>query len=381
MKEKLIIYCPWGDVNKTNTLSSMPYYLIEALKDSFELIIVDATNSDLFKLSSLEKKIEKGLYYLSELFLRLPTKKKLQFGGVAIATCYSQSKKLEKIARQHKQLPILTFGNSATRFYREKSMVYQFIDGIFTYKIDYYINREKLFFWEKFNIKSTDFYGIKNSKAIFCTSETISKSVEDFSVKYALHNVIIKTVGTASNLPEVTDFLVRPGKDVVSICFIYTDFIRKNGEVVLKIAKLLENENFVFHFVGKKPVCNELECKNVIFHGFIDKNNNFDNYLNIIKQCDINIMPTKGDLTPHIICECNAYGIPTIANNIGGIKDLIGYGGELVTGYSPSSYVTAIKMVSNNLEERSKLSYQKYDNEQKWSIVAQKILNGIKENT
>jgi hypothetical protein len=37
-------------------------------------------------------------------------------------------------------------------------------------------------------------------------------------------------------------------------------------------------------------------------------------------------------------------------------------------------------MVSNNLEERSKLSFQKYCNEQKWSVVARKILNGIKEN-
>jgi glycosyltransferase involved in cell wall biosynthesis len=378
MKKKLIIYCPWGVVNKTDTLSSMPLYLLEQLNEYFDLEIYDPSNMDDFKFNFFDKLRIKFLLIFDKFITLMSFKSHLQFQGAGLGVTYILGSRLNKIANKIPNQPILTFGVNATRFYKGKNHVYQFIDGIYSYKIDYYIDRNKLFYWENYNIKNTDVYGIINSEKVFCTSNVISQIVLDFlNVNRPDSTTIIKTVGTASNLPEKNEFCYVEPQSEIGICFIYSNFERKNGDFVLRIAEKLEYENYKFHFIGQKPKLLKKDFKNVIFHGFVDKNKNIDNYLNIIKQCHINIMPTKGDLTPHVICECNSYGIPTIANNVGGIKDLLGDGGFLINGFEELDYINAINKIVENLEYCSLESFRKYRNEQNWSVVAKKITSAI----
>lgn len=375
MKYKLIIFCPWGEAKTSTTLSSMPMYLIEELELRYDIIIIDKLNLKNFKLSKAEIFIINFTRYISFRIQKLLGQNKFEFGGVSMHWCYQVSKILDKVSLKYSGIPILTFGPSATRFYRGRSPVFQFIDGIYSYKIDYYIERNKLTKWEKYNIHKTDFSSLKNSKAIFCTSETIAEAVKKYSKSCNLSNVIMN-VGTGGNIPKnFKEYLKRnDNKNIYSVCFIFSDFIRKNGLLVLDVAKLLKNENFIFHFLGKKPIdVNEEEWPNILFHGYINKDYDIHNYLKIINQCDINIMPTKGDLTPHVICECNAFGVPTIANDVGGIKDLIGSGGVLLKTNSPLVYANELRNIVLNIRERSLQSQKIYETEQRWAVVADKI--------
>src|SRR6266487_4170237 len=216
MKKPLIVFCPWGDVNRTNTLSGMPYYLIGFLRIKYELVIIDYVNIDSFKLNTVTRLIAKILNHTSKLITRLSQKKYFQFGGVQVSYNYLLGKKLERISKKYPNTPILTFGTDATRFYKGTSPVFQFIDGIYTYKIDYYIIRNKLTRWEKYNIRRSDIDGINHSAVILCTSEIIKQNIAAFVRENNVHTETkIRNIGTGSNLPEVLAYNPPLNKDSI----------------------------------------------------------------------------------------------------------------------------------------------------------------------
>lgn len=360
------------------TLSGIPYYLIQTLSKKYELIIIDNKNIHEFGLNPFVRLFARSLKYSSKFLQRRFNQIYFQFTGVEISNCYLLARRLKKICGQYKDVPVLTFGLSATRFYKGNSKIFQFIDGIYSGKIDYYADRNKITTWEEYNIKKTDLNGIRNSESIFCSSETIRLMVSDFILKNSdTQQTNIIDIGIGSNIPEVASYHKAKDESEINICFIYSNFYRKGGDIVLNIAKLSEGSNWRFHFIGKTPEIEISDYKNAQFHGFIDKKNQLDDYLDIIKSCSVNIMPTRGDLTPHVICECNAYGVPTIANDIGGIKDLIGKGGILVNGLDESEYINGIKTIVNEFDRRSHLSYEIYLKEQRWSVVGDKLSHVI----
>jgi Glycosyltransferase len=91
-----------------------------------------------------------------------------------------------------------------------------------------------------------------------------------------------------------------------------------------------------------------LEDKNVTIIPFIDKNNKEEMELldSIYRKAHFLILPTEFDAYGIVFCEASAYGVPSIAPNVGGVSQPIkeGKNGYLMSpSASAEDYAKLIK--------------------------------------
>lgn len=125
----------------------------------------------------------------------------------------------------------------------------------------------------------------------------------------------------------------------------------KGFDLVIKAIGLLDfKDKVILNIVGDGIFKDELIelaaeeglSENVIFHGKLSRNQVFD----IMKRCDLFIMPSRTEGLPRALIEAMATGLPAIGSNVGGIPELLDKG---------------FIFKSENTEELSKLIVLIYD--------------------
>ncbi|PKP12874.1 MAG: glycosyl transferase [Bacteroidetes bacterium HGW-Bacteroidetes-3] len=136
------------------------------------------------------------------------------------------------------------------------------------------------------------------------------------------------TVKFGANLdfiPAKSD-LVKEFNAAINLLFIGVNWKRKGGNIVLETYNILiENgHNVSLTIIGCKPPNLKSNSKIKIIP-FIDKNNpkEFNNFLNILFNTHLLFVPTRADCTPIVFCEANAFGIPVITTDTGGVSSII----------------------------------------------------------
>ena len=194
------------------------------------------------------------------------------------------------------------------------------------------------------------------SKSDFCIGIfTLSQFHKNYLVKRNVEEekIIITKQATEYNLKEINDKLGNI-KNIISI----SRFVEKKGlDVLIKTAKILENENFKFTIYGFGDLENqlqrqidELNCNNISIEGELHPND----VLTKIKECDLLASPCKiaknGDMDgfPTIIFESMAAGVPIITTKVSAIPEIIidGKNGFLVDPDNPEMFAKKIKEIS-----------------------------------
>jgi glycosyltransferase involved in cell wall biosynthesis len=374
-KKTLLLFSVWGTISSTKTLSGLPFYLKNELKSMYNLEIIDSKPD--YMVLSRHEKLTYRLFRFLEFVLFEVLKLNLSFHGAKLSWNYLVSKNLEKIIKKFPEIPILTFGLTPTVFISKKykKQIFVYVDGIYSYKKKLYQwTKNKSSFLENYLYQYIEKKAFNRINTLFGTSEIIKSELIAIKQKNKSEVTVINAKIGANLFDK--QYVAKVLSQPINILFIFTNFENKGGNIVLQ---LLESDlNLKIYFIGKKPE-NIPDNKNAVWVGYIDKSENEAKFNEILEICHINIMPTYGDLTPHTICECNAYGIPTIANNSGGIIDLIGEGGILIEGFEIEKYIDSIKKIAQNYQTASSLAFQKYDLEQKWKFVAIKISEQIEQ--
>lgn len=80
----------------------------------------------------------------------------------------------------------------------------------------------------------------------------------------------------------------------------------------------------------------------------------------LFAQADAFAMPTRGDMSPWVVLECLATGVPVVVTNVGGIPDMIidGETGLIVPVDDPASIVTAVERLRSSPALRERLVSQ-----------------------
>jgi len=134
---------------------------------------------------------------------------------------------------------------------------------------------------------------------------------------------------------------------------------RKNVEMLLKVAKKLENENVLIKIAGKGPqlnkltrIKNQLNLKNVEFVGFIPENelNEFYNSL------DLFIFPSLYEGFGLPVLEAMACGVPIIASNTSSLPEIVGGAGILVDPNGTDEIAEAVERVMKDSSLREKMA-------------------------
>ena len=157
---------------------------------------------------------------------------------------------------------------------------------------------------------------------------------------------------------------VELGSDVFNLITVGRMEWEKRYDRLLEIAAELKKQNVKFHwyFVGDgtlledtKALCRDRELeKEITFTGALE------NPYPLMKACDLFVLLSEYEGTPVTIDEAKVLGLPVLANDVGGIADMLGNGlyGEILPDSLQYTQIPRlimeIKTVSPFSEEKCK---------------------------
>lgn len=197
---------------------------------------------------------------------------------------------------------------------------------------------------------------IRNSGAVIC----LNKDYKNFIIKK--YNVDPKKIVI---IPNATDFeivsQVRLNRnDKKNILFVGRLSIEKNIDKIIEAFSILKDKNILLNIVGEgekekelKELVDKYNLKNINFLGRLEGEKLYKMYI----KSDIFLLPSKYECFSHTLLEAMTTGIPIIASDIPGTRNVIknGYNGLLVEP-TPEKIAEAIEKLIKNPKLREKLA-------------------------
>lgn len=374
-KRRLLIACPWGPAGSPKTLSGFPYHLIPCLREFFDVHVSDRISSP----------IVYGLRARAILKMQriLSSVRPYSFPGSRDVIARAFSGWLSGEVDRVRPDAVLTFGCAPVAYYKGEAPVFMYIDALYLYKARVYgwIHEDSLPDYERKSMRNIDLLGLDRCTRALFTSETIADESRRMFPDYREKML---AAGIGSNLEDepAGDFSRPPLSDGLNLLFLSTNFERKGGPFAMQVLDELKPRfaSVRLHIVGDDPGPAR-ETGDIIHHGWIDKSSPEDRrrLKSILEKIHISLLPTLGDLSPHSICEMNSFGIPTVARDVGGIRDLIEdqYTGRVLDRMDPKVWADAVIELLDDLPFYSANARKLYEREQRWPVVAARIADQI----
>lgn len=192
-------------------------------------------------------------------------------------------------------------------------------------------------------------------------------------------------------IPELNNIVEKcnPSDATCRLLFIGKNWQRKGGDIAFQTLISLQSLGVKSELtvIGCQPP-EEIKHQSLTVFPFIDKNipEQRQKFREILLSSHFLIFPTQADCSPIVICEANAYGIPVLTTDVGGIPDIIqdGINGFMFSrSATGSEYATLVADVFRNFNTYKDLvlsSRAEYDQRLNWSHWA-KCLHGVIQNT
>jgi glycosyltransferase involved in cell wall biosynthesis len=268
-------------------------------------------------------------------------------------------------------------------------------DAIFADMIDYYEVYSNLCkesvrdgnLMEKAALENVDM-------AIFSSEWAANGAVKHYGISKSKTRVLPygANIDVTHTLNDIERMVKEKDFKVCNLLFLGVEWHRKGGDIAVEIARKLNANGLktTLSIVGVEPAD---EIKNLDFvqsYGFIKKSAPDGKKLinNIISQSHFLVLPSRADCTPIVFGEFNAYGIPVITTNEGGIPSIIKNG---VNGYMFSKN-SDVEVFANQIEalmrskakylELSKSAFNEYKSRLNWDTAINNlnaILNEIRK--
>jgi glycosyltransferase involved in cell wall biosynthesis len=128
-------------------------------------------------------------------------------------------------------------------------------------------------------------------------------------------------------LQEARKIVAKRSKDELHLLFLAVDWRRKGGDTALEAASILNGLNIktYLHVVGIRSVPLEEKPDYLINYGYISKKSEegIDRLRKVMEKCHFMFVPSRADCTPVVFGEGNAYAMPVITTDVGGIPSMI----------------------------------------------------------
>lgn len=145
-------------------------------------------------------------------------------------------------------------------------------------------------------------------------------------------------------------------KELINICFIgnFNDS-RKGHKEFLTAVSALKSDNYSVQIIGngnELPVYeNMYKMENFVFWGRLD------NPIEILKSCDLLIVPSKADSCPNTVLEALYNNIPVLGSNRGGIPEILNNEEELLFSLEDTDMLEKMNRYIENEEYRNRIVY------------------------
>lgn len=222
---------------------------------------------------------------------------------------------------------------------------------------------------------------------IIYSSEWAKQNSIDY---YGIDSNKIHVIEFGANIPNPKDYRIEIQTDVCNLVFIGKNWQKKGGDKVLDTYRKLKSDGFqcTLTIIGSAPqkLCHNDD--NLVIIPFLDKSKpeHLTKLCNILKNAHFLILPTEFDAFGIVFCEASAYGVPSIAADVGGVSQPIREGKNgflLPSNATAENYAEKIKSVfSDKVKyiELRKTSRLEYDTRLNWDVWGEKV-NKILEET
>jgi glycosyltransferase involved in cell wall biosynthesis len=142
----------------------------------------------------------------------------------------------------------------------------------------------------------------------------------------------------------------------VRILFVGGNFIRKGGDLLLDVFRRHFSARAELHLVTREPP-RQLPPNAFVYsdlaHGDQALRERF-------AHADLFVLPTRADLSPNVILEAMATGLPVVATGLSGIPEMVRHGdtGFLISPDDEAALVEYIEILLGNPERRLAMSVQ-----------------------
>ena len=178
----------------------------------------------------------------------------------------------------------------------------------------------------------------------------------------------------------------------LNLLFSGIDWKRKGGDIAVETVKELNKRGIkaTLTICGIKDSSLPSKLRDIEYIdniGFLNKNNKFDlrRYLNIWEKTDIFILPTRAECSAIVLNEANAFGVPTLTSETGGLSDYVisGKNGELLSLQARGSdYADIIEkwLKNKKLETLSLNARNLYTHKNSWNAWSKNFALLMKTN-
>lgn len=173
----------------------------------------------------------------------------------------------------------------------------------------------------------------------------------------------------------------KPGRPL-RLLFVGGDWHRKGGDLAIGAAQTLvdRGQQVRLDIVGSMPP--NAVPGFVHTHGFLRKDRAQDKETlhRLFHECDILLLPTRADCVPVVIAEACAYGLPTVATDVGGVESVVhsGENGLLVPPTaSASAWADALASLANDprrYRSMASRSRQLFESDLNWTTAVDRVL-------
>lgn len=174
------------------------------------------------------------------------------------------------------------------------------------------------------------------------------------------------------------------------VLFSGVEWARKGGDIAVDTIRLLREKGYdaILHVVGVKELpqyC--MDCKYIVNHGFLDKNDisSYNKYIDILRNSHILLLPTQAECAGIVFCEAAGFGIPSYTYATGGTEN---YVQNEINGFAfPSTYgaFEFAERISDDIKHENMIRlhegalnlYKEKLSWSAWSMHFQKVVNSM----
>ncbi len=232
-----------------------------------------------------------------------------------------------------------------------------------------------------------------NIHLLFIPSEWSKKKISEYDI---IENHLMSVLPFGSNLDDPgssisksRDFNKIVNKREIRFLFVGKYWFLKGGDIAVRTVKELNKMNIrsTLDIIGIENDNNDYVDDNIIFHGFIDKNDieSMQKMISLYKRSDIFILPSIAEGFGISYMEAASFGLPSLGFKTMGVTTAVRMdkSGVLIElNDNPDKFIDIIinwiknPYIYNQLVSNSRIHYEKNGN---WNDLISNLINKIEK--
>ncbi len=284
---------------------------------------------------------------------------------------------------------IFAFGTLPVAYLQTNKPIYFLTDATFMNLVDYYhFNLPKSFIDRNNELEKLAFD--KARKIFFSTQWAAESAINFYNIPKDKIEVVPlgANIRNSPNATEILNIINQRTSNKINFVIIGKDWERKGSDLGIKFVEKLIKMGIEANLtiIGMLPK-SEISYPFLKIIPFIDKSTESGKiqFAQILENSHYLLFPSVAETFGHVICEANAYGIPVIGQNTGGIPEVIhnnrnGFVIDFNNNREIQEFLQIILENYNNFNKYSELalnSFNEYSSKLNWDYSIKLMIDAI----